>query len=144
MATVERSTTIDAPAEQVFAYVDARENLPEIWPSMVEVTDVQALPDGGKRLRWTYKMAGMRFDGASADVEWVANRRLVTRSTGGIDSTVTWTFEPAEGTTRVRFRADYRVPVPLLGRLAEPFIVRQNEHEAETLLANLKARMEGV
>jgi hypothetical protein len=38
--------------------------------------------------------------------------------------------------------AHYRVPIPLLGKLAEAFIVKQNEHEAEAFLANLKDRME--
>jgi hypothetical protein len=37
---------------------------------------------------------------------------------------------------------EYVVPIPLLGKLAEAFIVKQNEHEAEAMLANLKARME--
>jgi hypothetical protein len=40
-------------------------------------------------------------------------------------------------------QAEYVVPVPLLGKLAEAFIVKQNENEAEILLANLKARREG-
>ena len=40
------------------------------------------------------------------------------------------------------FEAEYTVPIPLLGKLAEAFIVKQNEHEAELLLGNLKARME--
>ena len=39
-------------------------------------------------------------------------------------------------------KVEYVFPVPLLGRLAEVFIVKQNEHEAEVMLANLKARME--
>jgi hypothetical protein len=34
------------------------------------------------------------------------------------------------------------VPIPLIGKLAEAFIVKLNENEAETLLSNLKARME--
>ncbi len=36
----------------------------------------------------------------------------------------------------------YIIPVPLVGKLAEPFILRQNENEADTFLANLKARMD--
>ncbi len=55
---------------------------------------------------------------------------------------MTWTFQ-AQGTgTKVSFEAEYTVPVPLLGKLAEAFMVRANEHEAETILANLKDRME--
>jgi len=42
----------------------------------------------------------------------------------------------------VTFEAEYSVPLPLLGKLAEAFIIKQNEREAELLLANLRARME--
>lgn len=38
--------------------------------------------------------------------------------------------------------AEYIVPGAVLGKLAEPFVVRLNEHEAETVLGNLKARLE--
>ena len=34
------------------------------------------------------------------------------------------------------------MPIPLLGKLAEAFIVKLNEQEADTLLLNLKNRME--
>ena len=44
--------------------------------------------------------------------------------------------------TKATFVAEYTVPVPLLGKLAESLIVKQNEREAEMLLANVKARME--
>ena len=43
---------------------------------------------------------------------------------------------------KVIFNGEYTVPIPLIGKLAEVFIVKQNENEAETILANLKARME--
>lgn len=142
MATVERSVVMHAPVETVFGFAAAPAHLPEFWPSMVAVKDVQPLPNGGHRFGWVYKMAGMRFEGTSEDVEYVPNQQLVQQSRGGIESTVTWTFLSEAGGTRVTFLAEYSVPVPLLGRLAEAVIVKVNEHEAEALLANLKARME--
>ena len=39
-------------------------------------------------------------------------------------------------------QVEYTVPIPLLGRLAEAFIIKQNENEMNVLLANLKARLE--
>jgi hypothetical protein len=42
----------------------------------------------------------------------------------------------------VTVQVEYTVPIPLLGKLAEAFIIKQNEHEADVMLANLKARME--
>ena len=142
MAKVEKTITINAPVEKVCGYINVPTNLPEIWPSMVEAKDVQPLPNGGNSFRWVYKMAGVRFEGTSEDTEVVANQRVVSKTKGGIESTVTWMFQPEADGTKVTFEAEYTVPIPLLGKLAEAFIVRQNEHEAELLLANLKARME--
>jgi uncharacterized protein YndB with AHSA1/START domain len=142
MAKVEKTITINAPIEKVFGYVEEPTNLPEIWPSLVEAKDVQRLPNGGTSFRWVYKMAGVRFEGTSEDTDYVANQRVVSKTKGGIESTVTWMFQPEAGGTKVTYEAEYTVPIPLLGKLAEAFIVKQNEREAELILANLKARME--
>jgi len=142
MAKLERSITINAPVEKVFGYWTEPTNLLEIWPSMVEVKDVERLPSGGNKFRWVYKMAGMRFEGTSEDTEWVPNQRTVSKGKGGIESTITVMFQPEAGATKVAFEAEYTVPVPLLGKLAEAFIVKVNEGEAELLLANLKTRLE--
>jgi len=142
MVIVERSVVIDAPVEQIFGFAADPRRLPEFWPSMKQVKDIQPLPNGGYRFRWVYQMAGMRFEGTSDDVEYTPNQRLIQKSKGGIESTITWTFQPEAEDTRVTFLAEYTVPVPLLGRLAEAMIVKVNEQETEALLANLKARME--
>ncbi|MDE3231603.1 MAG: SRPBCC family protein [Chloroflexota bacterium] len=142
MATVERSVLIQAPVERVFGYAAVPAHLPEFWPSMLEIKDVQPLPNGGHRFRWVYQMAGMRFEGTSEDVEYLPNYRMMQKSKGGIDSTISWTFQTEADGVRVTFVAAYSVPVPLLGRLAEAAIAKVNEQETETLLANLKARLE--
>ena len=142
MATVKKSITINAPVEKVFEYINDPAKLPEIWPSMVDAKDIQPLPNGGNKFRWVYKMAGMHFEGISEDVEVVPNQKVVSKTEGGLESTITWGFQPEGGGTKVTFQGEYTVPIPLLGKLAEAFIVKQNEHEAEVILANLKARME--
>lgn len=143
MTKVERAITINAPVEKVFDYMTEATNLPEIWPSMVEVKDVKRTPEHiGTTFQWVYKMAGMRFEGSSTVIEYVANQREVTKSERGIPSTFVWTYQPEDGGTRLTVEVEYTIPVPLLGKLAEAFIAKQNEHEAEVMLANLKARME--
>ena len=143
MVKITRSIHINAPVEKVFAYMHDPRNMPEFWPSMVEVKDVKETPEGvGATFSWAYKMAGMRFEGSSETTEYIPNRRTVTRSTKGIQSTFVWTYDAEAGGTKVTSEAEYAVPIPLLGKLAEPFILKQNEHEAEAMLANLKARME--
>lgn len=142
MAKLQKSVFINAAPEKVFGYVNVPTNLPEIWPSMIEARDVEKLPNGGNRFTWAYKMAGMRFEGTSEDTECVDCERVVSVTKGGIESTIDWRFHPEGNGTRTTFEAEYTVPIPLLGKLAESLIVRQNQNEMEVLLANLKDRME--
>ncbi len=142
MAKLQKSIVIKAPVEKVFSYMSDPTHLPDIWPSMVEVKDVKPSPAGGSNFGWVYKMAGMHIDGASETTEYLPNQRQVTQSTKGIQSKFTWTYQPDPGGVKLTVEVEYTVPVPVLGKVAEAVIVRQNEGEAETLLANLKARME--
>lgn len=143
MAKIEKSLVINAPVERVFAFMANPENLPEIWPGLQEVRNVQPLPNGGFSYDWTYKMAGMRFEGRAEWTEFITNQRIVDKNESSIPSTFIWTYQATDGGTRVSVNVDYTIPSAVLGKLAEPIIHKMNEHEAETLLANLKARMEG-
>jgi uncharacterized protein YndB with AHSA1/START domain len=142
MARIKKTITINAPVEEVFGYVEEPANVPEYWPSVIEVKDVEPLPNGGTKYRWVYKMAGVRFEGSSEAIEYIPNQRTVTDNKGGVPGTITWTYEPEGGGTKVTFEAEYTVNVPLLRRLAESFLVKVNEQEAETVLANVKAKVE--
>lgn len=140
---IQRSTVIDAPIERVFRYYSDPEKLPEIWPSFVEARDVTRSADGWpQEFAWTYKMAGMKLEGRTVNVEFEPNRRYVAESKGGIDSRIETTFEAQDGKTRVTDDIQYHVPVPLLGRMAERVLAKLNENELATIHANLKARME--
>ena len=59
MSKLEKSITINAPVEKVFDYIHNQTNLPEIWPSLIEITDMKPLANGGWSNRWKYKMAGI-------------------------------------------------------------------------------------
>ena len=144
MAKTVKTINIKAPVEKVFDYLSEPTNLPEIWPSLVEIKDVQKLPSGGNKNRWVYKMAGILLEGTSEseDAECVPNQRLVSKTKGGVVSTQTWMFQPEAGGTKVTFEVEYTVPIPVIGKLAEAIIVKMNEHEGDSILANLKARME--
>jgi uncharacterized membrane protein len=142
MATVNKSITINTPVEKVFKYATEPSNLPEIWPSLVENKLVERLPNGGNKTQFVYKMAGMRFEGISEDTEFIPNQRVVSKTEEIVESEMIWEYQSEGEATKVTFRAEYTVPIPLLGKLAEAFIVKQNDNEAEVILANLKARME--
>lgn len=142
MARITRSITIHAPVNKVFDYHTNPEHNTEYWPSMMEVWDIEDHPTGGKKFSWAYKMAGIRLEGVTTPVEWVQNKRLVIESKGGIESTFVYTYEPEGDWTRLSLEVDYTIPVPVLGKLAETIILKTNEREAETVLANLKDILE--
>ena len=144
MAKIVRSVNISAPVEKVFEYMDDPSNMLEIWPSLLEVTDVQQTPEGvGSSNRWVYKLAGIRLKGKTEVVEYIVNERIVTKASGGgTKATYTYTFESADGGTKLTCEVEYTIPIPVLGKLAEAFVVKLNENEADVFMANLKARME--
>ena len=142
MVKVNKSIIINAPIEKIFKYATEPSNLPEIWPSLVENKLVERLPNGGNKTQFVYKMAGMRFEGISEDTEFIPNQRVVSKTEEVVESEMIWEYQSEGEATKVTFRVEYTVPIPLLGKLAEAFIVKQNDNEAEVILANLKARME--
>lgn len=142
MAKIERSILINAPVEKVFEYHSDPRNSPEYWPSFIEVKDIEELPDGGAKYSWVYKMAGIRLTGSTSTIEFEENKLLSVKSEGGIDSTFTYTYEPEGDGTRLGLAVEYIVPVPVLGKLAESFILKMNEREADTVMENLKGILE--
>ena len=139
---LSKTIVIEAPVEKVFAYVDKPAHLPEIWPSLFEVKDVETFPDGGYRFAWFYNMAGKRIGGETATYERVVNKRLVEKAEGDLRTMLTWTFHGENGKTKIDLEADYELPKELFATGDELFVTRFNEHEAETVLANLKTKLE--
>ncbi|MFC1988486.1 SRPBCC family protein [Chloroflexota bacterium] len=140
MPIIGEAATINAPIEKIFNYVGTPSNLPEFWPSLVEVTDIKPVSEGRYEAKYVYKMAGIRFNGTGEYTEAVPNKSLVIVTKGGIKSILTWTFRSQSNRTRVSVVVDYQIPIPLLGRLANIVIESMNKHETTLILANLQAR----
>jgi len=141
MAKVEQSIIIKAPVEKVFSYLCDPMNQLEWLPSMTDVRDITG--EGvGQKFGWTYKMMGVSFKGETEVVESVGSERRVIKSTGGIQSTWTWTTKSENGNTLVNLTVEYTIPVPVLGKVAERMVLRQNEREAALAMTNIKERLE--
>lgn len=142
MAQATSTITISAPVHKVYETVANPNRFPEFWTAVQEIKDVE--PIGNGRLQWAYayKMIGLKLHGTSRHVEVDRPRRIVTETSGGIEATVTWELEPEGSGTRVTATAAYKVPVPLLGKLLESAIVKLNQREADSMLANLKILLE--
>ena len=117
-------------------------NLVEVWPSLIEVGNWSRDEEGIGEFSYVYQMAGFKFKGSNRDSEFVRNKRIVTESTGGMDAVVQWDFEPVDGGTHVIFNGDYSVSIPLIGQAVSDRIAALNAIEIESLLHNMKDKLE--
>lgn len=144
MRKISKSVDIGASVERVFDFATQPENLPTIWPSLVEVTKAARRADGWHSFDWTYRMAGVRFHGSAKTVRVETNAYCAVKSEGGIPSVFRWSYEDRDGATRVTLDVEYAIPLPVLGKVAEAIVANINEREADTMLGNLKLALEGA
>ena len=141
MATWKNSIVIHAPPDRVFAYVDDPMNLVEWLQGMVEIRNVIG-SGAGQQQEWTYKMAGLLLRGQATVVEHVPNKRAVHQTIGMINSDFGYAVESHEEGSVLTLEVKYKIPIPVLGKLAERIALRRNEREFEMALRNVKEMME--
>ena len=143
MLSVSETVAIDAPLSDVFAYMDDPHNQAEITPSLSDVRSVEDRGDDGKRLDYTYTMAGVSLDGTLETTTYEPESRIVFNMVEGpLSGELTWEFETTDDGTRVTYSASYELPSSVLEAVVRPFAERYNERELETTLQNLKTRLE--
>ncbi|MCS7178029.1 MAG: NAD-dependent epimerase/dehydratase family protein [Anaerolineae bacterium] len=142
MAVIERSFFVAAPPERVFAFLADHANDPQWLPGLVESRNFTG-EGTNYQWEWTYRMAGISFDGTGHVVEHDPPRRHVVQTRGGAVSTWAWTLKPEGAGTRVHLRLEYTIPVAVVGKLAEKLLLAQNEKAADEGMANLQRILGG-
>ena len=143
MKTITREIRVNTSVERVFDFLVDPHNLPEIWPNIIEVKNVKkSKTNEGFNFGWTYKMSGVLFEGKCETIEYIPYERLVVKSNKALDSTIAWRFQPGGRETQVFLRIEYQIPSSLLKRTKEEIVLRENEHEVDAMLQNLKSRLE--
>jgi uncharacterized membrane protein len=148
MGTIERSIEVERPAEAVWAVLADVRQIPAYSPSTVAVSEApERITTAGQRFRQTIKVLGQRFESAWTVAELQPGRRIALEGTVGVGARycLVEEVEPL-GSERARFtvRINYTIPLGLLGRVADALgAQRRAEAEAEQVLANVKARLEG-
>ena len=115
-----QSFYIDAPVEMVFGYFKD----PNLQRDAVlfDLHDVKVTKEGvGTHYTWTFKVAGLRFEGLEVLTEVVPNKHITERSTLALTGLWEYDFEP-EGTgtkltMTVHPQSFWRLP--LLDRLVD-------------------------
>ena len=143
MQTIIRDILVKAPVDRVFDFLVDPNNLPEVWPNIIEVKNVKkSKSNDGFNFNWAYKMSGMRFEGKSETVEYIPYEHLVTNSNKALESTITWRFRPGAHETQLLLRIEYEIPTSLRNRMKEEIVIQENEHEIDAMLQNVKTRLE--
>ncbi|MFB6249044.1 MAG: SRPBCC family protein [Salinibacter sp.] len=144
MLTVREHADLSAPVAEVFAFMNEPARQPEITPSLTRSEPVERLPNGGARVRYTYRILGISFKGEVRATDYAPSERIVWAMTGDLRGTIRWYFSSLDGDRRTRFTyaATYALPGPALARpLLGPLVRRYNEREVGRLLRRLRARL---
>ncbi len=142
MATLTRSITIDAPVDKVF---DFALDIGRLWTwKDVTLTDVDIKPDGvGTSARMSARLLGFHLEGGVEYTEVVPGQRIVAQAHWFAEKpTWTFTFEPADGGTKLTAEGEWIVKVPVVGKPIEGMMVKEHEPYLEAMLANLKTQVE--
>jgi len=144
MLTVREHVDIDAPVKMVFDYMDEPSHQPDVTPSLTTSHLLERLPNGGSRVRYTYKILGLSFTGEVHATDYVPNERIVWAMEGDLHGTIRWYFHALDDEqSRFTYAATYALPGPsVLRPLLKPLVRRYNEQEVHSLLQQLKAHME--
>lgn len=142
MATLTRSITIDAPVDTVF---DFALDISQLWKAKdVALTDVDIKPEGvGTSARLNTHLLGFHLEGGVEYTEVVPGQRIVAQAHWFMEKP-TWrfTFEPADGGTKVTAEGEWDLKVPVVGKPIERMMVKEHEPFIEEMLANLKSQVE--
>lgn len=142
MATLTRRITIGAPVDKVF---DFALDIGRLWKwKDVTLTDVDIKPDGvGTSARMHTHLLGFHVQGTVEYTEVVPGKRIVAQVHFFAEKP-TWrfTFEPADGGTRLTVEGEWTVKIPVVGKPVEGMMVKEHEPYLESMLADLKTDLE--
>jgi uncharacterized protein YndB with AHSA1/START domain len=138
--TVE--TQIARPVHDVFAYATDPERLSSWQTNTVSATREDDGPYGvGSRLREVHRApGGKELESVVEVVEYAPDRVFALEVKEGTPIHAHFTFDPAEGGTRMRFRAHGRLSGA--GRLMEPLVGRMLRKQFTEQVATLKQLLE--
>jgi hypothetical protein len=135
---------IDAPVPAVFDFFDDLDNALLLNPRLLEITAVETLANGGRRVEYTTAgKSGAPITATSEQVEYEPPHRTVSRAEqSGVTTLSTREFEPVEGGTRVIASIEWSAPVKHLARLVEFPLRRPLRDSLEVGLATAKREIE--
>jgi len=142
---LESSTSIERPAEKVFAFLSVPENHARFIPGMLEFKQTSAGPFGrvGATVRGRRRLLGRSMDLPYEITEYEPNRALAMKGRmGPVSFEDGYVLEPAGEGTRITFWLRFKPAGAMF--LAMPILLPWGKiHGAETI-ANLKRALQAA
>ena len=144
MIDITVETQIARPVHDVFAYATDPDHLSTWQTNTVSARREDAGPYGvGSRLREVHRApGGKELESLVEVVEYTPDRVFALEVKEGTPIHAHLTFDPADGGTRMRFRAHGRLSGPT--RIMEPLVARMLRKQFAQHVATLKQVMEGA
>jgi uncharacterized membrane protein len=147
MTRLVMSREIYCPVDEVYAFHTDLERSPQHWPNVIACTRLDGEPGAprvGSQYAWRYRMYGVEFHGAAEVREMVPGSRFVFVAEGGLHGTVACSYTRISAQrTRVDVEVEYEVPMGVVGRAVDRFLVEgRNSADAERAMARLAERLE--
>lgn len=116
MHKVERTTIIEAPVHEVFAYASNWQHWPDWFYGFKDVSPLTDVERGNGAI-YNYKMwfLGMPFRLQTEIHNFVENKGWSGFGIKGVPHKTTWIFENLQSRTRFTYIAEYSLPIPILG-----------------------------
>ena len=140
MTRLAKSTTINAPVEEVFDYL---KDPARSWVDFTtKVQDIKRTPEGvGTTFVWESKVFGFHVTGTNEYTEVVPNQRLVVTASKGFVFSFNLEREGA-GTKLTITEED--IPANWVKAAVDAVAMKLTEHDIDTWLASAKAAVEGL
>ncbi|HEX9414491.1 MAG TPA: SRPBCC family protein [Ktedonobacterales bacterium] len=143
MITFDLDTTINRPLDVVFAYVADPAKTAQWTPAIIEqrLTSPEPVRVGSTGIN-VRQVMGQRIETTWEVTAYTANAGFALKSTSGpVSYEVSYTFEAADGATRLRLR--FTGEPKGFFKVAEPLLANSIKNDFREDFARLKALLEG-
>jgi uncharacterized membrane protein len=137
--TIDRSILIEVPIDSVFRFVADYRNTVRYQRQFTSFEPVGETTWGlGLTVDARGRFKGWPIHSRLRVVEFHENQRIVSTAIAGLKSDAEWRFSEEGGGTRVRFRATYACPIPILSGTVRRMLETELVSLTEDALRRLK------
>lgn len=144
MTRVEATIDISAPIADVFEYASDWRRWEEWWQGVFDFTPTTEITRGsGARYAYKAWVPGIRYNLEIEIGNFEENVGWTGTSTKGPPARTQWIFERRDNLTRLTYILEYKLPVPVLGKILDVLLMRPGwQSRMNKSLQNLKIHFE--